>query len=285
MRLRIRHKTEYRYSGLVWLDPHILRLWPRDNAAQTLVAYELVINPPASEFTRGVDIFGNDFGQVAFDRLTDSLTFSVNFEVETHLTNPFDFEFPRGECEVIDTLYLDDEREELRQYLNRAEDHESVRSIALEIARESSNETREFLIMLARNLREKFEVVVRETGAPMPASESLRLLRGACRDLAVVYVEACRAVGIAARFVSGYHEGSEDLDRRYLHAWAEVFLPGTGWRGYDPSQGLAVSTSHVAVAAGPHSADAAPIIGAYRGDGIESELATTIDVEVSSNLG
>jgi transglutaminase-like putative cysteine protease len=88
---------------------------------------------------------------------------------------------------------------------------------------------------------------------------------GSCRDLAVVFCAMCRSMGLAARFVSGYQSEAVVQPRAHMHAWAEVYLPGGGWRGYDPSQGLAVSTSHVAVAAAADPRMAAPVSGSYRG--------------------
>jgi transglutaminase-like putative cysteine protease len=88
---------------------------------------------------------------------------------------------------------------------------------------------------------------------------------GSCRDLAVLFCAVCRAVGVAARFVSGYECGATSMEHAYMHAWAEVYLEGGGWRGYDPSRGLAVSTFHVPVAAAADAQLAAPVSGTYRG--------------------
>lgn len=94
-------------------------------------------------------------------------------------------------------------------------------------------------------------------------------------------MDACRAVGLGARFVSGYQEGDPEQERRDLHAWAEVYLPGGGWRGYDPTHGLAVADRHVALAAGMRPALAAPITGTFRGTGASSRMQTDIKINVS----
>ncbi|MEE2871411.1 MAG: transglutaminase-like domain-containing protein [Candidatus Latescibacterota bacterium] len=91
---------------------------------------------------------------------------------------------------------------------------------------------------------------MRLEGRPMAAAETLARVRGACRDLAVLFIVICRTLGLAARFVSGYRAGAQNQQERYMHAWAEVYLPGAGWRGWDPSLGLAVAGAHVAVAMG-----------------------------------
>jgi anti-sigma factor RsiW len=108
---------------------------------------------------------------------------------------------------------------------------------------------------------------------------TLREGKGTCRDLAVLFCAACRTMGIASRFVSGYEREAALQERADMHAWAEVYLPGGGWRGYDPSQGLAVATSHGAVAAAADPRLAAPISGLYRGDA-RSEMQFTISMEV-----
>jgi transglutaminase-like putative cysteine protease len=98
----------------------------------------------------------------------------------------------------------------------------------------------------------------------------------------VLFIDICRAVGLAARFVSGYQEGDADQDRRYLHAWAEVYIPGAGWRGFDPTQGMAVADRHVAVAAAADPQFASPVMATYRGNNVEAELIADVAIETSS---
>src|SRR5262249_17936328 len=109
--------------------------------------------------------------------------------------------------------------------------------------------------------------------------------QGACRDLAVLFIDACRCLGIAARFVSGYQEGYGSTAKQDLHAWAEVYLPGAGWRGYDPTHGLAVADRHGAVAAAPDPLNAAPVTATYRGDNVTSEMNTQVSVEAGAAVG
>jgi transglutaminase-like putative cysteine protease len=106
------------------------------------------------------------------------------------------------------------------------------------------------------------------------------MMEGSCRDLAVLFCDVCRAMGIAARFVSGYECASAGRQDSYMHAWAEVYLPGAGWRGYDPSRGLAVSNTHVAVAAGFDYDLASPIAGAYFG-GSGSRMETSLRMSIA----
>jgi transglutaminase-like putative cysteine protease len=125
------------------------------------------------------------------------------------------------------------------------------------------------------------EVTIREESEPQAPGMILAQRYGACRDLAVLFMDACRALGLGARFVSGYQEGDPDQEGRRLHAWAEVYIPGGGWRGYDPTHGPAVADRHVAVAAGMHPTFAAPITGTFRGTGVSSRMQADIQLSVS----
>ncbi|MFM7576061.1 MAG: transglutaminase-like domain-containing protein, partial [Microcystaceae cyanobacterium] len=110
--------------------------------------------------------------------------------------------------------------------------------------------------------------------------------RGSCRDLTILFMEVCRTMGLAARFVSGYQEGDQATEDWELHAWAEVYLPGGGWRGYDPTHGLAVSDRHIALVASPNPQDCAPVTGEMMpvrslretGNPLKSTMSTMVKV-------
>jgi len=121
--------------------------------------------------------------------------------------------------------------------------------------------------------------IVRPVAAKIYVPIALRRKEGACRDLAVLFMDICRSLGLAARFVSGYKYSPDTPDQHELHAWAEVYLPGAGWRGYDPSWGLAVADHHVALAAGPAPQDAMPVTGTFRGTDVLSSLDYSVEIE------
>jgi transglutaminase-like putative cysteine protease len=123
---------------------------------------------------------------------------------------------------------------------------------------------------------------VREEGEAKRADETFRSKEGSCRDLAVLFIDACRAQGIASRFVSGYHESTVHQQKLYMHAWGEVYLPGGGWRGFDPTLGMAVTEAHIPVAAAVDPRDAAPVAGTFRGTGVGYKLAATITIAQST---
>src|SRR5690606_2240959 len=127
-------------------------------------------------------------------------------------------------------------------------DSDALRHLASEVLQESGGGTLAFLTQLASKIYHECKRVVRPQGEAWDPESTWRQRQGACRDLAVLFNEVCRLVGLPARFLSGY--GYSDFrDERHLHAWSEVYLPGAGWRALDPSIGLAVSNRHVALAA------------------------------------
>ena len=111
-------------------------------------------------------------------------------------------------------------------------------------------------------------VTVHPTGDPWPPEKTLADRTGSCRDIAVLFCEVCRAAGLPSRFVSGYAVDPDHSGCHHLHAWSEIYLPGAGWRGFDPTLGLAVADRHVSLAAARLPALAAPTSGVYRGTGV-----------------
>ena len=140
-------------------------------------------------------------------------------------------------------------------------------------------DTTAFLIKLADRIHHEFQHVGRFEGEPMAPEQTLSGRSGACRDTAMLFVAACRSQGLAARFVSGYsiHHPPEVTEHE-LHAWAEVYLSGAGWRGYDPSLGLAVADGHLVLATAPDHRLAAAVTGTYRGTGVTSTRTYALSV-------
>jgi transglutaminase-like putative cysteine protease len=151
--------------------------------------------------------------------------------------------------------------------------------LAQELRHDSQNWVVTFLSNLNERLYEECRYIIREEGAPMPASITWSRKEGSCRDLTVLFMEVCRAAGIGARFVSGYQEGDLDSTERHLHAWAEVYLPGAGWRGYDPTHGLAVSDRHIAIAASALPIYTAPITGKLKSGNVHASIEFTLSIQ------
>ena len=281
MRFTIRHQTHYRYSSPVVLSPHRLRFHPRDDGAQLVIEHQLNISPTPLGRNDHLDLEGNRVTQIWFEEATDHLDIEVNMQIETFRSNAFDF-ILAPEAAV---LPIDHEHDLIcaRAYLERIEPDDSVTAFAAELSMAVERDTLRFLDRLNRQLFADFSHVHRDTGAPQSPAFTLQSRSGACRDLAVLFVDCCRAEGIAARFASGYQKGHLQSERRHLHAWPEVYLPGAGWRGFDPTHGEAIAGTHVTIAAAAHSRNTMPVSGNFHGEGATSTLNYTVEIQVSDD--
>ena len=263
MRIAVVHTTHYRYSAPVYLEPHVIRLRPREDATQRLEGWTLDIAPTPAGRTECLDQDGNTVVRAWFDALTAELRLRSQFTLETLRENPFDYLLtPRDTQLPIE--YAVPLRAPLVAHLH-ADPSPAVRNFAQSLAAECGWQTIPFLATLNQRLFDTMRYIIRESGPPHAAETTLAEREGSCRDLAVRFCAACRAVGVAARFVSGYERDASLQENGDLHAWAEVYLEGAGWRGYDPSRALAVAASHVAVAASSDPMLAAPVSGTFRG--------------------
>jgi transglutaminase-like putative cysteine protease len=262
----------------VLLSPHRLRFHPRDDGAQRVIEHQLNISPTPLGRNDHLDLEGNRVTQIWFEEATDHLDIEVNMQIETLRSNAFDF-ILAPEAAV---LPIDHEHDLIcaRAYLERIEPDDAVTAFAAELSLAVERDTLSFLDRLNRQIFAEFTQTHRHTGAPQSPAFTLQSRQGACRDLAVLFVDCCRAEGIAARFASGYQRGNLQSERRDLHAWPEVYLPGAGWRGFDPTHGEAVADTHVTIAAAAHSRDTMPVSGVFSGKGATSMLDYTVEIQV-----
>ena len=281
MHFTIRHHTRYRYSHPVRLSPQRLRFNPRDDGAQRVIDHQLNITPMPLGRSEYLDLEGNRVTQVWFEEETDHFDIEVTMQVETLRRNAFDF-ILAPEAAFLPIAH---EHDDLcaRAYLERIERDDAVTAFAAELSLSVSRDTLSYLDRLNRQLFAEVTQTHRDAGAPQSPSFTLQSRHGACRDLAVLFVDCCRAEGIAARFASGYQKGDLRSDRRHLHAWPEVYLPGAGWRGFDPTHGEAVGETHVTIAAAAHSRDTMPVRGIFSGAGASSTLDYTVKIHVSED--
>ncbi len=269
----MQHSTIYRYPAPATPGPHAFRLRPREDPAQRLLSYGLLLDPAPAGSTELTDQEGNAVVRAWFANPVTSLAIHSRFEVETLRLDPHDFLLDGDGSLRMPMEYPEAVRAVLAPY-TAAEPDGAVEELACAAADEAGWETMEFLRVLNRRIFESLRPVARDNGEPLPAAETLENGEGSCRDFAVVFAEACRHMRLAARFVSGYEVTAASGECADMHAWAEVYLPGGGWRGYDPSRGLAVADAHVAVAASLLPELAAPVTGAHNGAG--STLETSI---------
>jgi transglutaminase-like putative cysteine protease len=286
MLFTIDHTTEYRFTRQVFFEPHQLRFCPRTDGSQRLVRFDLQIDPTPVGVTQSLDAEGNSVTLAWFTELHDHMVVRATSETETLRENPYDFLItPMNQR--LPVGYQAWEKALLAPVLRRTAmpaHTDPARDLGEQMREASRGEVVPFLARLTETIAHRFKVVHREHGSPWAPATTIEQRQGACRDLAVLWIDICRSVGLAARFVSGYQEGDAEHDKRYMHAWGEVFLPGAGWRGFDPTHGLAVSDRHIAIAAAADPQHAAPITATYRGNNVEAKLYAEVVVETNSDV-
>ncbi len=264
MKLRVSHHTRYEYDQCVGFAPHFLYLRPRESAYQRLLNHRLSIQPDAKIF-HVRDPHDNNFATVHFWERSNVLNIRSDFEVECDFPNPFDFilkpyafTFPFKYERVFDFAlgpYLAPPFDSTQSHLHDWLDQYFI---------DRPKETVPFLTALNSLLFTHLKYNRREERGIQPSMRTLQLGSGACRDFAVLFMELCRTLGLAARFVSGYmFAPSEDNERTAgaMHAWAEVYLPGAGWRGLDPTHGVWTDENFIAVAHAAQAESINPIQG------------------------
>ncbi len=286
MLYQVSHQTTYSYNRAVLLKPHLLRLCPRSDRSLQLHHFSLAVQPQPQGRSDFIDLDGNNLIKLWFTKPTEKLTIQTISKVETTCTNPFNyllepwattlpFDYPSSLLKQLEPY--------LRSYSFMPDG--SALQLAQDIFAATQRNTLDFLFALNQNIYKDCEYITRETGKPLPAGITWRRKQGSCRDFVVLFMEVCRAMGIAARFVSGYQEGDRDMSSRDLHAWVEVYLPGAGWRGYDPTLGLVVSDRHIPLAASAIPSYAAAVEGSVipvkSGENVTSSMNAQIAIAVN----
>jgi uncharacterized protein (DUF2126 family)/transglutaminase-like putative cysteine protease len=274
------HSTRYRYDRLVSLSPHTVRLRPAPHCRTPIVSYSLKVNPRTQFLNWQQDPHGNYLARIVFPEKTRELTVDVDLVVELSVINPFDF-FLESSAETYPFVYEPWLAKDLAPFLEPAPAGPRLCELLQRVDRRPRR-TVEFLVDLNRQISDDIRYVIRlEPGVQTP-EETLSLGSGSCRDSGWLLVQALRHLGLAARFVSGYliqlvpdvksldGPSGAAADFTDLHAWAEVYLPGAGWVGFDPTSGLLAGEGHLPLAATPEPFSAAPITGGV--DECESTL-------------
>lgn len=279
---KIKHLLTYKYSEAVNLEPHVLYLHPRKSSLLTINSFTLEVNPRPIQISKNLDPEGNIQNILFFKEPTDFLQIEMNALVETTEFNPFDFVYFPFDSKTLPLNYTHSYQKTLSPYLGQEVVSTLVEQTARQIASQVKWNTSSFLSELNEFIFKQFAYEIREEGAPNSAEYTLVNRRGSCRDYAVLFSAMCRALGLATRFVSGYYVGVAPVDvpnqTHHLHAWVEVYLPGGGWRGYDPTQHEVVAGNHIPLAASCLPEEITPVFGSYRGSA-KSELSTEVIIE------
>lgn len=269
----INHKTDYLFDRPVSLAPHVVRLRPAPHSRTNISSYSLKVEPEEHFVNWQQDPFGNYLARFVFPEKATRLSIHVEVIAEMVVINPFDF-FLEEEAEQYPFRYDKLLKQDLAPYLKISERGEKLTRWLKEVNRRRKQPIVSFLVALNQRLQQEIQYEIRMEPGVQTCEETLTRLSGSCRDSAWLLVQILRHLGLAARFVSGYlvqlkaDEKSLDgpsgpeADFTDLHAWTEVFLPGAGWVGLDPTSGLFAGEGHIPLACTPDPATAAAISGA-----------------------
>ena len=280
-RLRIHHLTRYQYAEPVKLGPHTLHLRPRDGHDIRVQSSKLDISP---EFTIHWkrDVYGNSVAIVDFLQDASELTIASEVVVENYEEQPLDFVL-EDYARFFPFDYDPGEQIDLAPYKNPVyeQDQAVVKEWIAELCRPANRvDTVTMLTTLNTNIANGHRYQVREEPGVQSPSQTLASGTGSCRDFATLFIECCRHCGLASRFISGYVRNETAAPwNTATHAWAEVYLPGSGWRGFDPTSGLLVSGDHIAVAVHRHPEAIPPVAGSFVGTG-NAQPTLTVEVNV-----
>jgi uncharacterized protein (DUF2126 family)/transglutaminase-like putative cysteine protease len=276
IRVALNHRTAYRFDRAVKLWPHEIRLRPAAHSRTPILSYSLNVEPADHFLNWQQDPFGNWIARLVFPEPAELLSVTVDLVADMTVINPFDF-FIEEYAEKIPFAYPDGLRRELGPYLE-ADALTPLLEKWVAAARQDlvtgKLRTVDFLVAINQRVQADIGYIVRlEAGVQTP-EQTLDCKRGSCRDSAWLLVQVLRHLGLAARFASGYliqlkadqkaldGPSGTETDFTDLHAWTEVYIPGAGWIGLDPTSGLLAGEGHIPLACTAQPSSAAPVIGA-----------------------
>ncbi|MCC7413994.1 MAG: transglutaminase family protein [Gammaproteobacteria bacterium] len=272
IKVAIDHRTEYRFDRLVNAAPHVVRLRPAPHCRTPVQSYSLRVEPGKHFINWQQDPFGNFLARLVFPEPTRFLSFEVSLVADMTVINPFDF-FIEDYAEAFPFAYEARLARDLAPYLEIRENGPRIEAWLDGVDR-TPRPTVGFFVDLNLRLQQTIAYVIRMEPGVQSCEETLELQRGSCRDSAWLLVQCLRRLGFAARFASGYlvqiapdvkpldGPAGPSQDFTDLHAWAEVFIPGAGWVGMDPTSGLFAGEGHIPLSCTPDPVSAAPITGA-----------------------
>lgn len=270
-RYKIVHRTYYNYSIPVSLGLHNLMLRPREDYELRIESFALTITPAATLLWHR-DIGGNSVAIATFTLPTSQLLIESEVIIQQYNESPLDF-LVSDYALLYPFTYQNEEAILLSAY-KAPPDPETIRVVNKWIASfwhaGDKIQTYTLLQHIAQHINKTLTYRVREEPGVQSAIRTLTCGTGSCRDFAFLFMEAVRCLGLAARFVSGYLYAPLIADVGSTHAWAEVYLPGAGWKGFDPTIGKIVGSDHIAVAVGRLPEAVPPIAGSFAGPAISS---------------
>lgn len=279
-KIRIYHLTEYQFEAPVQFSDYRLLLRPCEWHDVRIASSRLDASPSfTTKWHR--DIYGNSVGTLQLSEKSDLLRIESELVIDHYVERPLDF--------VVDQRYVafpfafePEDRTDLLPYRTHTWPNHT-KELRAWVARfwqpGQSIETYVLLDRMNKAIAADFGYGMREEPGVQNPDETLLLRKGSCRDFAALFIEACRYLGMAARFVSGYLHNPGSTQHGSTHAWSEVYLPGAGWIGFDNTSGLITGTSHIATAVHRHPEAVPPVSGSYFSDGaVKSVMRVQVDV-------
>ena len=272
IQVALHHVTHYEYDRPVQLGPQVIRLRPAPHSRSRILSYSLKVEPAEHFINWQQDAFANYQARLVFPGKTTAFKVTVDVVTEMAVFNPFDF-FLEPSAEEVPFKYSDSLKEELQSYLDKDSKTPLFKKYLASMDRKRQR-TIDFLVQINQRLHQDIRYTIRMEPGVQTAEETLQLGSGSCRDTAWLMVQLFRHMNVAARFVSGYliqlapdvksldGPSGTEVDFTDLHAWCEVYLPGAGWVGLDPTSGLLAGEGHIPLACTPQPSAAAPIEGA-----------------------
>jgi transglutaminase-like putative cysteine protease len=283
----VHHQTIYRYRRAVKLGQHQLLFRPRDSYDQRLLDCRLVIRPEPAEIRWIHDVSGNCLTLVDFDTVSDQLQFDTTIELDHTPENTPDFRI-EDYAREHPFAYADSELPDLEPYMRRhhPEDVAVEEWLAKFVAADGRRPTGQLLMTLNEAIAEGFSYQRRVLRGTQTPAETLGLQQGTCRDFALLMMEAARALGFAARFITGYvyvadRDGPVRLGGGSTHAWCSIYVPGSGWVEFDPTNGIVGNRDLIRVGVARTPQQAIPLWGSYWGEP-EDDLGMEVSVNVKT---
>ena len=267
-RLKITHLTEYQFSSTVRLLPHRLLLRPREGPEVHVESSLLTITPTNHMVKWHRDAQDNAAAVVDFQEPTQFLSITSEVVIQHYVENPFDFLF-EDYAVNYPFNYVPMDRVDLLPFLQPVYpgDEDAIRNWLDQLGLgQPVMQTYPLLDQINKAIARRFTYFSREEQGVQTPGQTLAWGQGSCRDFATLFVETCRYLGLASRFISGYaHAPATEHWSATTHAWAEVYLPGAGWKGFDPTNGEVAGRRHIPVAVSRHPEAVPPVAGSFIG--------------------